>query len=592
MRKSLLEALIVVAAASVLAVAMTFPLAFELGRVARIDTGDGQWSIWVVNWVARTLVADPLHVFDANIFYPHRGTLAYSETNLVTGALAALPYWLTKNPYFAHNAVLLLSFVLAAAGAYYLARYLTGSRPAAAVAGALFAFCPYVFAHTAHIHLMMTAGLPFSMLAFHRLADAPSPGRAAALGGALALTGLSCGYYGIYAALLVSLASVHYYVARRRWTDWRYVAAVAAAAVIAAALLFPALKQYGDLGESNRPVRELKDQFVYSATWSSYLASGGFGHAWLQNHIGEWREVLFPGFVALALAAVGLWTGLRGGLERGASGVRLSASARDDAAALRRTRPSLGEGAQPDETTQRGRTGGPVAETTSFYAVAGAFTFWLSFGPKAGLYSLVYETFPFFSLMRAPARVGLLAGLSVCVLAAVGVAHLTDGRRRGLAWASALALVALVEATPVPVRFPAVPPASPVYDTLAQLPPGAVLETPFFWRARDWSRHTYYMRMSTRHWKPLINGYSDYFPRDFIANAATLHGFPSREAFEVLRRYAPRYALIHLDLYDPHGRALILDGLERYRDYLRPLASDGDARLFEIVGWPDLPGGG
>ena len=35
-----------------------------------------------------------------------------------------------------------------------------------------FAFCPFVFAHTAHIQLLMTAGLPFTLLAFHRL-----PGR-------------------------------------------------------------------------------------------------------------------------------------------------------------------------------------------------------------------------------------------------------------------------------------------------------------------------------------------------------------------------------------------------------------------------------
>jgi hypothetical protein len=50
-----------------------------LGSLSRVDNADGQFGIWNVAWVARTLVVDPLHVFDANIFYPHRGTLAYSE---------------------------------------------------------------------------------------------------------------------------------------------------------------------------------------------------------------------------------------------------------------------------------------------------------------------------------------------------------------------------------------------------------------------------------------------------------------------------------------------------------------------------------
>src|ERR1700687_1717448 len=134
-----------------LAVALTFPLAFRLGTVGRVDIGDGQLSIWNVAWVARTLIVDPPHVFDANIFYPHRWTLAYSETNLGAGALAIPVYWATRNPYAAHNFVLLVAFVLTAIGMYYLVRHLTGDRRGAAVAAICFAFCPYVFAHLPHI---------------------------------------------------------------------------------------------------------------------------------------------------------------------------------------------------------------------------------------------------------------------------------------------------------------------------------------------------------------------------------------------------------------------------------------------------------
>ena len=369
MRKRLFEAVIVVATASLLAVAMTYPLAFQLGQVGRIETGDGQWSIWIVNWVARTLVTDPLHVFDANIFYPHRGTLAYSETNLVAGALAVPAYWATKNPYLAHNLVLLLCFVLAAIGGYFLARRLTGSRPAAAVSALLFAFCPYIFAHTAHIHLMLTAGLPFALLAFHRLADAPSAGRGAALGAVMALTGLACGYYGIYAALIVSLASVYYLVSRRYWTNGRYYLALATGAGVAALLLAPFIKQYVDLGEGNRPVRELKDQFVYAANWSSYLASGGLCHRWILNHIGEWRDVLFPGFTSLTLATAGVWAAVK--------------DSRTGIPSTELPSPDASEGARLQPSSRVAVS--PVRETTGFYSLLTAFTLWLSFGPKAGL---------------------------------------------------------------------------------------------------------------------------------------------------------------------------------------------------------------
>src|SRR5258707_11890417 len=99
-------------AAALLTAVFTYPIAFKLGHVGRVDNGDGQLSIWNVAWVARTLLAEPGRVFDANIFYPHTGTLAYSEANLGAGVLAIPAYWLTGNAYAAHNFAVLMAFLL------------------------------------------------------------------------------------------------------------------------------------------------------------------------------------------------------------------------------------------------------------------------------------------------------------------------------------------------------------------------------------------------------------------------------------------------------------------------------------------------
>jgi hypothetical protein len=74
------EFVIVSLAGLALAVILTWPLASGLGRLGRtLDVdADGQFAIWNVAWVARTIVADPLRLFDANIFHPHKTTLAYS----------------------------------------------------------------------------------------------------------------------------------------------------------------------------------------------------------------------------------------------------------------------------------------------------------------------------------------------------------------------------------------------------------------------------------------------------------------------------------------------------------------------------------
>ena len=71
---------------------MTWPL----GRVTDVvipASDDAHFSIWRLAWVAHQLPADPRHLFDANIFYPARGTLALSDAMLLVGALgtAVLP---------------------------------------------------------------------------------------------------------------------------------------------------------------------------------------------------------------------------------------------------------------------------------------------------------------------------------------------------------------------------------------------------------------------------------------------------------------------------------------------------------------------
>src|SRR5262249_28944421 len=159
---------------------------------------------------------------DANIFYPHTGTLAYSENNLGAGAIAIPVYWLTRNPYAAHNFAVLVGFTLSAIGMYYLVHLLTCDRSAAAVSAICFAFTPFVFAHSAHIQLQMTAGLPFSMFLFHRFAENTSAARGAALGAVMAATAVFCGYYGVFAILMVGYAALVVAATRRWWGNLQY----------------------------------------------------------------------------------------------------------------------------------------------------------------------------------------------------------------------------------------------------------------------------------------------------------------------------------------------------------------------------------
>jgi hypothetical protein len=533
------EFALVVAGAAMLTAAFTYPTAFKIGHVGRVDNGDGKLSIWNVAWVARTLAADPLHVYDANIFYPHRGTLAYSENNLGAGALAMPVYWATRNPYAALNFAMLMAFVLSGTGMYYLVRYLTGDRRAAVISGIGFAFCPFVFAHTAHIQLLMTAGLPFTLLAFHRLADRPSAGRGAALGAAMAAQAICCGYYGVFVCLMVGFAVFVVAAARRLWTDRRYWTALVVAAIVAVLLVIPAFVPYVTLQRVGGFRRELKDAVQFSANWSDYLASSAYAHAWMLSHLPEWSEVSFPGVVTLGFGIWGAWVAGR----------------------------------------DRRR------ELLALYGGLAVLALWASFGPRALLYSALYEVVPMFAWLRAPARFGLIVGFGLSVLAAVAISSWLRKTTRPALVTAALVVAAVGELA-VPVYMPEVPPVEPVYRTLATLPRGAVIEMPFFYPEVGLFQHTKYMLASTAHWMPMVNGYSDYIPPDFYDHVMLLAPFPSRDAFKILEPNRVRYAVFHMNGYNTENRNDVLTRLKEFEAYLRPLYMDDTTRLYEIVGFP------
>ena len=76
-----------------LAVLHTWPLATAPGTLSRNDNNDAQLNEWIMAWVAHQLPRAPTHLFDANIFFPARHTLAFSEPLIVPALLGAPVAW-------------------------------------------------------------------------------------------------------------------------------------------------------------------------------------------------------------------------------------------------------------------------------------------------------------------------------------------------------------------------------------------------------------------------------------------------------------------------------------------------------------------
>lgn len=548
MPTALRDSLLVVVGALVLTILFTWPMTARFDRAGRVDSGDARHGVWNVAWVARALVTDPSNLYNANIFHPHTNALAFSEPNILSG-LIAVPAWLaTGNAMAAFNWAVLWSFVLSALAMFRLVRYLTQHNASAAVAAMLFAFCPYVFSHLGHIQLLMTFGMPLSLLAMHRFVDAPGLSRALVLGIALAVQGLACGYYGIFGGLAVGLGLVWFSVARGRVRDWRFWAHIALAAVVTGALIYPFLAPVLTVRDAGF-VRTLDDARLFAAGWRDYLASPMLVERWMLPLIGRWGEVLFPGFIGLGLAAVAVVQLFR-----------------------RHTVPSAG----------------PARSVVGFYTALVAVATWASFGPDAGLYRLMHDELPFFSLIRAPSRFGIVVTLAVAVLAGIGLATLARraSRPRRLVLVGVVLALALARSTAGPLALVDRPEPGAAYERLAQLPIGPVVEFPYFADRVDRHRHTEYMLASTRHWKPLINGYSDHTPSDVVAEAPILATFPSAAAWDVLRRHRARYVVMHWDLYQPGESPHVAVRTALVGRHLRTIVDGGSVSLFEITAWP------
>ena len=106
---------------AVLVLLLTWPQALNPSSVPAHR--DAWFSMWRLAWIAHQLRTDPVRLFDANIYYPSVGTLAYSDATLIQGLLAAPFLWLGVPTPFAYTLLVLGSFMFAGLAMCALVRY-------------------------------------------------------------------------------------------------------------------------------------------------------------------------------------------------------------------------------------------------------------------------------------------------------------------------------------------------------------------------------------------------------------------------------------------------------------------------------------
>ncbi len=496
---------------------LTWPVPLHPASASMPMGPDGDLFAWTLAWNAHALLAQPLALFDANIYHPLRHTLAFSE-NLIGSALIGAPIiWATGNPVLALNVVALLSVMLCGLGAFVLARRLGLGPAAAVVAGVIFAFSPPRFFRTSQLHLGVVQWMPFALASLHAYLD---DGRRRDLRLAAAfftLQALSSGHGAVFLAIAMggllawSFAAGTPVAPLRRARDFGVVGTLLLAPAVLVYLPYRAVQQEMGLRRTLENWAVTPESFIAAPTHvQTALLSLLPGPRVLDTA----SAFLFPGFLPLLLAALGV-------------------------------------------VVSRRPPGAFRPRSIGFYGALGILGVWFSIGPPLGLWPLVYWL-PGMSFIRVPSRFTILAMLGLAIVAAAGfewlAARVAPARRRAFAAMVIVLLVAEFAAVPLAVApFRIDPPLADRW--LAGRPgPFAVAEVPLpdprhpgaFER-----RQTLYMLHATAHWQKTVHGYSGIRAPLHDRLYELLRTFPDEASVDELDRLGVRYVVVHTELYPP-----------------------------------------
>jgi len=450
-----------------LTVVMTWPWVLHV-RDTSFDPGDSYLASWILAWDFHQTFRDPLHLFDANTFFPYRYTLAFSEHQWGIALLFFPAFAAGLRPLTVHGLAMLFGFAFCGFGAFRLARTLTGSTPAAWVAGIAFAFVPYRFHHINHLPYVFAGWMPLLAEAVVLFARRRSRLRAAWLGFAFFMSGVSSIHWFLLGSVPTAAMAVFFFMrddpaARRAWGR------AAAALAVASLLLVPFFLPYQRVGALYGIQRRPAEAAAYSAKPIHWLTPDFNLKLWrgMGQNPPRGEFCLFPGFLLLALALVGLLVFLRGRSEAGAAGLLFA---------------GLG--------------------------------FVGSFGMSTPFHRLLYDFLPPFQAIRAPVRWAMVADLGLALLAGLATAALvqTWSERRSRAFAlgiaSCLCAALLFEDRVAPLYLHR---GDPDPDFLTRFLARTEMSGGL-WELPDEFGQTNALHVlrAADHWKPLVNGYSGF----------------------------------------------------------------------------------
>ncbi len=558
-----------------IAIALTWPLAAHLnsGVTSAVDPID---SIWRIGWGQYRLLHNPFHLFTGNTFYPFADSYLFDELVLGSAVLTLPLALLHVAPLTIYNIAVLVSLTMSAVAMYALARRFGAAPVAAFIAGTIYAFAPMHLDQIGHVGLLSAQWFPLILLLCDRIIVAPRVRDALALAACLVMQAISSQYYAIYLLLIVPLflgiATLRRPEARRK-VIWVHLIL---AGVLAFVVTLPVAVGYRRVQSEYNVRRTFGQTTHYAATVTNFFTADGRNRLWggitapLRTYGAyTFERNMFPGLLALLLAAVGFWVGRKRPWEQ-------------------------------------------------FLALLVAASAVFALGPELRLtpdtkslllrhlpYDIFYWHLPGFDSMRVPARFGTLFLLGIAGLAATGATALL-GRvgtvrlprvpiARAAPVALSVALIAGFGAEYVNRPLAIIPLASgdavpAVYQWLAEQPDARVIELPLVIPDHERTqsvavREQYY---SLAHHHPIVNGNATVLPIGYKALVLDMKHFPSARAVSLLQGLGLTHVIVHFDEYPDAERAGLAKWLDAQPEGLSRSALFGETGVYAIARSPNL----
>ncbi|TMA57622.1 MAG: hypothetical protein E6J75_07250 [Deltaproteobacteria bacterium] len=532
-----------------LAVVLSWPLAAHLGThlpntwwTAQFDA---LYTGWALAWEAHALATAPARIVEGNIFHPTRHALLYGTT-----AAGALPFfapvfWLGGNPTLALNVTFLAGIVLTAWTVHVVVRRWTGSHAAGLIAAWTLLMSRWLFWGPPSTSLDYTVlhYFPFIVLLAARPAERFTD--TLPIVALVVLQSLVNLFY-VAPAVFVPLGLLAAVRLVRRPTR-AAGARLLAAAALAALVLVP-------MYAGHLAVRAENPDLSRQTFWRT--ASPPVTRP--SNLLRDDMPTAVP-IPALVLILVG-------------GAVR----------ALRGRRPA----ATP-----------PAAWTHAVFWTACGVLLSLKPVPPSRAAALLGAWVPQLAALRVPGRLGVPALIGVALLAGLACAECVRRfpplARAAFVAVAAAALYANGPWTPLRPRGPrllayplaaTITPGGPIVQAL-ESPGGPLLELPIGRDGREEpGPQARAMYRSIFHWRPLLNGYSSYWPAAHVGRMGLARRLPDPDALRALHAETGLQAvLVHgRELTDVERRAWSAAATEAGSP-LRLLVRDGDDLLFEVA---------